>query len=621
MTRVVLDHHGRRVRPHARWIAVAALCAGCSDPRARVLTVSLHELQDCPISSERVALDALGDFPTSERTVESLPLDAEGRDLGLPLATRALGAGSDTHWGVGPVTSDGASLTVLPRDRSCRLAVDAAPGGSYPLATGGESLGVSATAGAALIVGAALDAAAASSALAIRLDDLTTRNVPGGLPWGVAHATVTPFGRDGLLVAGGDNPIGRGDPALAVPLDRAVVYDARAGTFDRAAPLLLSQGRTRHAAVVLRGGETLLLAGAGQDGVVSARLEAISPDSRSVRVVGLATLSLPRAEPRVAALSDGAWLVAGGVDAEGDTVGTLEWLSPDADRLLRVLPARFAHAHAVAPLGGGGALLVGGCVSTTSGCTARTEGELATSVSWLGPGEEVHELVSLDVAPNRAELVTTSDGARLLFTDRGVLRFDPWEREFAVAALDAADPVPGSVTHLDSGTLLWLTRESPAAAATPRVARLDVRDGWVRDVEPLGLSSPRHLEPDRAPLGVSSTGLEWGPSAGLRLGFTASVRVADATYRDFDALIDLGAGDPPRVAIAGTLLGDARCPWPRASAAGLRVERRGIAVTLVRGEARTRCQVPGARSALTLLAPDGHASEIRSVTVRRVAVE
>ncbi len=61
------------------------------------------------------------------------------------------------------------------------------------------------------------------------------------------------------------------------------------------------------------------------DGNVLASLEAIDPVAQRARTGGLALLAVPRADPVVLRLASGEILVAGGVDATGLPVSTLEW--------------------------------------------------------------------------------------------------------------------------------------------------------------------------------------------------------------------------------------------------------------------------------------------------------
>src|SRR5579884_2537607 len=168
------------------------------------------------------------------------------------------------------------------------------------------------------------------------------------------RASVTPFGSGGL-VAGGVDP----RPGGAV-LATAEVYVADLDGFDQQHPVLLSGPRADHGAVVLATGETLLVGGVAADGVtVLDSTEVVDPATRTVRSEAAARLTVARRAPTVLRLASGEVLVAGGFDAAGDPVTTLEWLSPDATHATkRARDLVAGSARAFVPLSSGGALAV-----------------------------------------------------------------------------------------------------------------------------------------------------------------------------------------------------------------------------------------------------------------------
>src|SRR5262249_34916311 len=135
------------------------------------------------------------------------------------------------------------------------------------------------------------------------------------------------------LVAGGHDP-DSGDGTPYQPLATAEVYLPKLGApgdvgdFEQAT-IALSEPRTRHAGVVLSTGETLLVGGRGSAGPLRT-MEIVDPTTRRAHTAGIALLQVARDKPTALRLSNGEILVAGGLDANGNPVTTLEWFAPDA---------------------------------------------------------------------------------------------------------------------------------------------------------------------------------------------------------------------------------------------------------------------------------------------------
>ena len=157
-------------------------------------------------------------------------------------------------------------------------------------------------------------------------------------------------------LAGGHNWM----PGGAV-LDTAEVYSSELGGIDQGQRITLSTNRSNHGAVVLVTGETLLVGGVGQNGsTVLSSMEVVDPVTRTVRAENVAALAVARRSPVVLRLASGEILVAGGFDASGASIATVEWFSPDASAV-----SKRAHdlvvdavARAYVALEGGGALAV-----------------------------------------------------------------------------------------------------------------------------------------------------------------------------------------------------------------------------------------------------------------------
>ena len=139
-------------------------------------------------------------------------------------------------------------------------------------------------------------------------------------PQARAFATVTPFG-SGLLLAGGENPLNTDVVGEREARQKAAVYDPRTRDSTRD-PIALELARTRHAAVVLESGETLLVGGGRPSGdgttVTVTPFELVSPETRRSRIDGLVGLADGRLEPTALRLDNGNVLVGGGYTPTGE---------------------------------------------------------------------------------------------------------------------------------------------------------------------------------------------------------------------------------------------------------------------------------------------------------------
>ena len=561
-----------------------------------------------------IELTALGDFEGSVSTSKIAPGDSRGLPLPFPGATRAVSAlgesGAEDLLGLGSAAEDGNIDVLLWRAKDAtRLS-----GEGFAPEPAGLSLGLDARRRHLLAAGSSVDTADAGRAFTVDLGTGRTREVEGGMLPARAFASVTSFGEDSMLVAGGV------DPTLgsAGPLASASVFHVGEAHFDRANVVTLAQPRSRHGAVVLVSGETLLIGGEGPSGAPLATLEAVSPADRSARIAGLATLSQPRAKPVVLRLDDDSVFVGGG-SAGGAPVGVLEWLTPDASKATRIRENLvLAESHGFAAMPGGGVLGVGVCVPEGAGsCT----GDLPKkSVVWFREDGSADVLPALPFAPSRVALIAAGQGAPWLFAvgPSGPVyrRFDPWTgvfdepESFPKLGPDADLAAPLGV---DAGAFVWLERDAGAALSG---FRHDVRGTYSRDVAPLLLSGREHVAPSRLPSGVSKSGIEYSASGlGLR-GDGALAVVADTSYAAVDLALTLTSGPPPLV-----MLGAVACAWPSLDDAvpgeTVDVRRRGAEVTLERGGTRQSCAVGEGRLGVALAAQGSRTSFVRALEIRR----
>lgn len=381
------------------------------------------------------------------------------------------------------------------------------------------------------------------------------------------------------LVAGGEDP--EGGRALATAEIYMPDSEARGalGDFDRFV-IPLSKSRTRHGAVVLATGETLLVGGRNETGVLRST-ELVDPIKRVARTERLADLEFARERPTVLRLASGEILVAGGSDAQGKPVPFLEWLAPDGSKSnKRSQPLVAGRERAFVPLEGGGALAV----------VVPEQPDPRFPTVWVISSAGVPEQ-ALPIDP--AELGTVrlfpgAEGAPLLWTGKRWLRWQPWFSAFQPMA-DAPqvgptneDPAFDAIASGDSGLALWLANRGGAGLFVTGF-RFATRTPF--DLVPkqpaLLVQGPLGLAPDRV-VGGTASAIAWTAERGLELLPGASAFVADLTFADFDAELDVTA-DAPVVVLRPEAdreleVGGADCAGAQLARRKLVVRRRGRTV-------------------------------------------
>ncbi len=455
---------------------LAPVTFGCSplEPPVETFEIRAHSLdqsETCAVvANPDLRIEALGPFPVSARSAEVLRYETPEQSLTFPDDTEGVTAAAlDSTWlGYSDRRTKQGIDVLLWRERvGCTLfdptAQEDPDQRGYPGPNSGQAIGYSPAAGVVLVAGGDESDRAAQRSLVFHAGDGASGLVPDTLnfPQARAYATVTPFG-SGLLLAGGEDTI-NDMPGARTARQTAAVFDSELGGFENDL-IELEAARTRHAAVTLESGETLLVGGARHTGggtrVVVAPLEALSPQTRRTRIG--AELSTGRLEPVALRLSDGNVLVGGGYNIELNPVTTVEWFSPDGASEVTpgtcsappcaVLAPRYHRAFAAMP--GGGALTVGGCepgaqtpacvdaCGENFGCPApdfnatwiTPEGELAPI--WLEPPLTACPGVApgTPFSPERVWLASGSDGAPWLIAFdedleppcRAAFRFEPW---------------------------------------------------------------------------------------------------------------------------------------------------------------------------------------------------
>ncbi len=614
----------------------------------RDLELRAHSLTECAVfAGATLDLDALGDFDASPRTSESFAVTTRGRELVMPLATRAVRgsatSGGDSWHGLGGLDHRGdIDLLLWSRTRDCELARTVARPDGYPGPGGGQAMGWSPRTGVLLVTGGASDQSAhALGAMAVSLRDGEVRPVKQLGDERRAEATVTPSG-DRLLVAGGFDPLAGAASPERRALSSAHFFDPATSSFtDR---VTLADARAHHSAIELAAGDVLLVAGSDATGEPLRTLEAIAPDG-SARLSGLATLGHGRISPAVVRLDDGRVLVAGGHDAKGLGVPALEWLDGEATRVLAEVPFPARRDLASCALPGGAALAVGGCDTdrrkacggdpTAPGCTCDDAaadcrcddpcavGCTSRAVHFVTAAGVVERLEPLDVDPGpRPSLVEGTDGAPWLVGSE-IRRYDPWTARFVrpplVPRRGALASLP-KVVAIDRGLFVWLDDDGDLVL---RGFRHDTRSEFARDVAPLFLSSAVHASPSLPP---SGTAIAWEPARGLVVRDSlAHAVVNDATYEALRLELVVEADGAPVILLGGTRLGEGACPWPDVTSGSepherLVVERLGDVASLSRRGVGSICSVPGGRLRVALTTRGSVTTVYRSVVVRRGGV-
>ncbi len=618
--------------------------------------MAAHSLPACAPPeglSGSLELRALGDFPETNRTTEVIRLDSAPLRLAFPPELEAISLSlrtEDTAWiGLGVRdASDRIDALLWPEANPCEIfrVADQSP---YPAAGGGQAIGYSAQSGTLLVAGGnAGESAAVVGALSfdtrtgqVSVVSAAERHV---LLEPRAYATATDFAGK-LLVAGGEDPLIFDLP----PEERALrstaeVFDPDLSRFELE-PIALRVPRSRHAALVLPSGDTLLVGGRGPSNTALRVLEAVSPDSRTSSVAGLSTLKIGRISPRVVPLSNGRILVADGLTAGGAQIFDWEWLDSQGAELKTEpnapeLPPRVGRAFAAMP--GGGFLVVGGCedrepetAAEASACSACRQG-CPPSAGWDGywvDPDGVATALEIEFPVPQPILIAGSEGRPWLVAHatrsdgsldpehRMLLRFDPWQLHFEPVELEVELPKPSlpAPVALDAGAMVWIAEST--AGVRLLGFRAHTRNLFSRDLALLqttAAGSPMsllHVVPERAP---SPETVRYTGQLELIDG---RVWVSETRYAALEIELKTQSGPAPIVWLGGTPLGGPACPWPPSEASPmgetLRITRAGAEAVLHRGGSTRTCTVTPERLAVGLQAsPDGP-TELSSLEVRR----
>jgi hypothetical protein len=588
-------------------LAALALAACSASPVVTTRTLTIHAPKACaPGASPYALFQPLGDFEAQGATPPSIPLADVGAQLaGFPPATAEIVAtvadATSAQWDAHAVlaATGNVDLLALPVGAPCAL--------TDPIgARAGAVLGA-VDAGHVLVVGG-MASAAGGAVPATALVDLTRGTVStlaAGLLTPRTEATVTAWS-GGAVVAGGVQPPSSGGSTEA----SFEVYSSALGDFT-GAKFALSQARARHGAAVLASGETLLVGGVDGTGAVLGSMEAIDATTQRARTAGLGQLAVPRADPVVMRLASGEILVAGGVDAAGAPVATLEWFPADASAATTPTRDLVTSSNvAFIPLGAGGALAV--VAPDTPSTTFQN--------TWvISADHELQAATPIVAALTAPRLFDGVEQAPALWTGDLWLVWQPWVGSFK--ALTAAiggpgpsgDPVasaePGLGVWTDGTTVFALRTGARGPYATPPLT------------SPLLLTDTNLTAPDRL---VTDGAVTFDPSTGLSLQPGASVFVTDATFASFTLDAETPTGAPPLVVLrdaAGneTILDARSCGFT--PGATIHVERDGDVVKAsAGGGALGTCSVApasGARVSIGVRGEGPNVSVVASLAITR----
>jgi hypothetical protein len=573
-----------------------ALVTSCK-PQARFedRPLVVYSPKSCPVSQSEAysVIYGNGDFEDSASAVSSLYLRDVGSELGeLPAETRSVivdvsHPAQSVDWrGTAEIPAAGpVNVLVWPGGETCALTRNVVPRTDVSLGVFGHHL---------MVAGGLVDRQVPQTFVG----DLTT-GIVSDLEFGLAtprkNATITAFGdpllQDGAaLVAGGEDADGHALTTAELYLPKPGA-DGDIGDFDRVR-IDIGDARTKHGAVALASGETLLVGGIDQFLLPTAKMVIVNPTTRRVRTGRIATLAVARSNPTVLRLASGEIMVAGGLDRSNIPVPTIEWFSADASEATkRPVKLVTGEERSFVALEAGGALAV---VRPKSGVTDFSTVYVISADGTVEPAVPI-DPASLDTV----RLFPGTDGAPVLWTGRRWLRWQPWFGAFQpIADAPTRGPRGTAIASGDSGLALWLDDRAPdpnedkllEGQLYVRGYRFATRSRFGTVRNPLLVDGPGGLAPDRV-VGTPGSSIRFVDGSGLELGPGASAFVTDVTFRNVSVAID--GGNTPYVVLRqenGRELevGGAACGFTQSVNKSLQVDRTGkrVVVRIDDGEPR-----------------------------------
>jgi hypothetical protein len=558
-----------------------AVAVGChKDPQVTTRVVTAYVPQACAAPADAfVSYDALGDYEGSAAPSGHRLSDVGAQLVEITTQARALDVEAvqgELQWGaLGPVPPSGdVDVLLLPELAPCTLSD---PMVGMPIESRTDPV-LAAFGDRRVMIAGNYGTSGTVVTYVARLDTGVVAPVGGDLTTPRTDATATAFG-DGVLVAGGTLP---GEPT--VPSGDAEVYDPATDSFRTAKPITLDQPRARHGAAVLATGETLLVGGVGADAKTPLRsMVVVDPVTHAARPENVAFLKVARIAPTVLVLANGEVLIAGGTDASGAAVPTLEWFSPDASMPFQTVDLVAGVARSYVALEAGGALAV---IAPPMNAPKNFQ-----DVWLIGPGHDPEPAAPLGGSLTAPALFGGAGGAPLLWTGDRWLRWQPWAGAFGpvqVAAMPMTNIGPATSSP-DPGLAAWLGPDT----TTLTLLRFDVHGAYSTLQPALLVADTTSMAPDRLP---SPTTLSFDATQGLVMQDGASAFVTDRTYADVTLDLDAPTGEPAEIVLRDErgvelVVGSTQCPLalPLGVPSTTHVERRGANVSWSTGAGTFPC--------------------------------
>ncbi len=604
--------------------AFALLGLATCHPTAKPQPVTVFVPASCgpgaPTATDSVSYLGTGDFSPPEE--ENLALNLVGQALtALGAGTRSIEidavTASPNPWtGVSLVGAGAPEVLLLPTNTGCAL--------TSSHRTSGASVGTIDSGHALLVAG---------HGKPVFLVDLTNGGLtqvpnPPGVISQRSLAVVAPLA-GGALVAGGTATAGPGPTT-------AVVYTLASNSFGN--QVTFSRPHIQAGAAPLASGAVLVVGGEGTpDPQSPTSLEVVTPTSQDATLVG-AKLQEGRRSPTVfelpatPPLTAGNIFVGGGVDpTSGAPRSTIEWFTGGSASQIGPLATKdlcSAQSSACCPLTAPVAFapLVGGAVLAILAPKAQPpKASPCSNVVVIRPDFSL-ELGAEVLGASHPVLFAGAQGAPVLFTDMGALRWSPWQGTFEAPEQPfvTAGGAPVATTSPDPGLALWLGSDDKVWAL-----RFDTRNVFSTDSPGTMLldeGNGSEFAPDRLP----SNDAKVDSVNGLTLQNGAKAYYTDATFADVE--IDFTVTGPMHLVLANPQNGDAvdvfgldgsGCLGTYPPDTTFTVTRQGASVTAALGGSQTGQTCAGnltadERVTLSFAGPSAATASVVNVSVKRL---
>ncbi len=578
-------------------LALSSLACASVDPDRVGATLRLPSAPDCrPPMLSTLSVTALGDFPTTDATVENLVVGGTTRELSrFPTSTLALSARASTAtwdgFGVASVSELRVlpELLVLPLGRSCAIADPEAR-----LPRGGAIMVLSES--SVFVAGGLDERGLATRRLAILEVRSERVELPAPTllnPTAFASASFVPGG-ESLLVAGGAS----GETGEVRDTWERVSLLGEPRSFGA-----LRSPRRDHAAIAVSAGALrgVLLVGGSDGARVLDTLELVDVDGGTSRSLS-ARLTIPRRAPSVVALSALAIAVFGGETEGGVLAPGIDVLDLEAESIAAVAGSLGGAEWAVALPDGRIAASVAGRVQIAL--------HGALGVADAGDAPAISSPVAVALATGR--VLVAGRGAH---GERLAMLFDP---STGVSGTASVSPVPTRMIAMPDGTTLALDERGASIRRDDRVTAFD---------------SPRPMflfADDRGELSLDASS-RWSVDGDALVALAEGARIdvpvlrfralaveVDASGSVSLALVDDLGGLAALVAIDEVSASIGECLVVRTSGDPVRVTRRDAGVDLEADGALASCAVPDLPHRVGIAVVASMGARLRSLSLSRL---